>query len=149
MRFALFLLFPFCLPPLPQPTAAAAWWGHVETLAADAMEGRAAGSEGHRRASDYVAARFARYGLQPAGENGTYFQAVRLEERRILPGATRAALDGAPLAIPGDIYLPRCGRTAAGERSTRRSSSSATACICPRPAMTISPESTCAARSRW
>ena len=56
------------------------------------MEGRAAGSEGHRRASDLVAGRFAALGLEPAGDAGTYFQTVRFEERRILPEATRARL---------------------------------------------------------
>ena len=105
MRPALLLLTPFLLAAAPAADRASSWWGHVETLASDAMEGRAAGSEGHRRASDYVAGRVAEYGLEPAGENGTYFQAVTLEERRISAAGTRAALDGAPLSIPGDIYF--------------------------------------------
>jgi Zn-dependent M28 family amino/carboxypeptidase len=88
---------------------AAAWWGQVETLAADGMEGRAAGSEGHRRASALVADRFAALGLQPAGDAGTYFQTIRLEERRILPEGTQAALiaGGAevPLRLPDDMVL--------------------------------------------
>ncbi len=105
MRPLLLLLTPFLLAAAPAADRAAAWWGHVETLAADAMEGRAAGSEGHRRASDYVADRLAEYGLRPAGENRTFFQAVTLEERRILAEGTRATLGGAPLAIPGDIYF--------------------------------------------
>ena len=64
MRFSLFLLSPFLLAAAPAADRAATWWGHVETLAADDMEGRAAGSEGHRRASDYVAERLAGYGLR-------------------------------------------------------------------------------------
>src|SRR5437868_14319722 len=79
-------------PPAPQSGRARAWWATVSTLAADDMEGREAGSAGHRRASDLVARRFAALGLQPAGENGTFFQAVHLEERRFNENATSAAL---------------------------------------------------------
>src|SRR6218665_1253216 len=95
--------------PAPQSERAKAWWATVSTLAADDMEGREAGSAGHRRASDLVARRFAALGLEPAGENGTFFQAVHLEERRFTPGASTAALSGGgasiPLDIPGDLYF--------------------------------------------
>jgi Zn-dependent M28 family amino/carboxypeptidase len=88
---------------------AAAWWGQVETLAADGMEGRAAGSEGHRRASALVADRFAALGLQPAGDAGTYFQTTRFEERRILPEGTQASLVAggaeAVLRLPDDMVM--------------------------------------------
>src|SRR6218665_1463105 len=56
-------------PPAPQSERAKAWWATVSTLAADDMEGREAGSAGHRRASVLVARRFAALGLGPAGEN--------------------------------------------------------------------------------
>jgi Zn-dependent M28 family amino/carboxypeptidase len=96
-------------PPAPQSGRARAWWATVATLAADDMEGREAGSDGHRRASDLVARRFAALGLRPAGEGGTFFQAVHLEERRFTPDASSAALvtDGAaaPLDVPGDIFF--------------------------------------------
>lgn len=101
-------------PPAPQSDRAKAWWVTVATLAADGMQGREAGSDGHRRASDLVAQRFAALGLQPAGENGTFFQAVHLEERRFTEGASSAVLwDGhsgrparaARLAIPGDLFF--------------------------------------------
>ena len=96
-------------PPAPLTERARAWWATVSTLAADDMEGREAGSAGHVRASDLVARRFAALGLEPAGENGTFFQAVRLEERRFLPDASSAALvsggASAPLAVPGDILF--------------------------------------------
>jgi len=106
-------LFLLALAPLliaaQAPDRADSWWRHVEILAADDMEGRAAGSEGHRRASAYVAERFADYGLEPAGEGGRYFQAVTLEERRFTEGASSAALvtgrERTPLAIPGDIFF--------------------------------------------
>jgi hypothetical protein len=42
------------------------WWSHVLALADDKLEGRDTGSEGHRKAADYVAKEFGRAGLQPA-----------------------------------------------------------------------------------
>ncbi len=45
-------------------------------IADDSMGGRDTGSPGNGKTADWVAAAFARYGLQPAGENGTYFQAI-------------------------------------------------------------------------
>ena len=47
---------------------------HVSHLASDWMEGRLTGSEGARRATEYVASVFQFLGLEPAGDNGTYFQ---------------------------------------------------------------------------
>jgi Zn-dependent M28 family amino/carboxypeptidase len=50
----------------------------IRYLASDELEGRLAGSAGERCAGDYLAAAFQRMGLEPAGENGTYFQDVPL-----------------------------------------------------------------------
>jgi len=47
---------------------------HVTHLASEWMEGRLTGSEGARRAGDYVASVFQFLGLEPAGDNGTFFQ---------------------------------------------------------------------------
>jgi ABC-type dipeptide/oligopeptide/nickel transport system permease component/Zn-dependent M28 family amino/carboxypeptidase len=47
---------------------------YVEYLASDELGGRRPGSPGGRSAGDYVAARFAEYGLRPAGVDDTYFQ---------------------------------------------------------------------------
>ncbi len=45
-------------------------------FADDSMMGREAGTRGNVMATDYVAREMARIGLQPAGENGTWFQTV-------------------------------------------------------------------------
>src|SRR4051812_21506995 len=45
-------------------------------IADDSLMGRETGSEGAFKASAYVAAEFRRLGLEPAGDNGTYFQTV-------------------------------------------------------------------------
>lgn len=47
---------------------------HLDTLASEKMEGRLTGTEGERRATEYVASIFQWLGLMPAGDNGTYFQ---------------------------------------------------------------------------
>jgi hypothetical protein len=47
---------------------------HVSFLASDDLKGRGNGSPELERAAEYIAAQFRSYGLQTAGENGTYFQ---------------------------------------------------------------------------
>lgn len=59
------------------------WWAHVQYLADDRLEGRETGSAGHRLAADYVAARFKAAGLRPAGDAGSYLQAVAFDSRRV------------------------------------------------------------------
>lgn len=57
------------------------WWAHIEYLAGDALEGRLAGSPGHKKAAEYVASKFDQYGLKPAGGKGSYLQPVPFEVR--------------------------------------------------------------------
>lgn len=49
---------------------------HVKFLASDLLEGRGTGQRGGDIAAEYIATQFALDGLQPAGDNGTYFQDV-------------------------------------------------------------------------
>lgn len=60
---------------------------HMEVLAADDMRGREAGTEGHRKAAEYVASRFAEIGLEPLGDGGTYLQDIAFLETRLVPGS--------------------------------------------------------------
>jgi hypothetical protein len=59
-----------------------AWWAHVQFLASDDLRGRDTGSDGYRRAAEYVAKQFADAGLQPAGSNG-FLQPIDFDVRRI------------------------------------------------------------------
>jgi hypothetical protein len=70
-------------PPPGTDADTVAWWQIVGDLSADAMEGRDTGSPGYARAAQYVADRFAKAGLKPAGENGTWFQTLPLKEVRV------------------------------------------------------------------
>ncbi len=47
---------------------------HIEELTQPKYAGRAAGSEGGQLAAEYIAAQFERYGLQPAGVDGSFYQ---------------------------------------------------------------------------
>ena len=61
---------------------------HVEFLAGDLLEGRAAATRGYDIAAAYVAAQFRQAGLAPAGDNDTYLQTVPLlEATPVLPGS--------------------------------------------------------------
>jgi Zn-dependent M28 family amino/carboxypeptidase len=51
---------------------------HVRFLSLDLLEGRGPGTRGDRLAAEYIATQFALAGLEPAGDNGTYFQRVPL-----------------------------------------------------------------------
>ncbi len=67
---------------------------HVEYLASDELEGRLTGSPGAKRAGRYIADYFSHLGLEPAGEEGSYFQSfeftagVRLGEGNRLADAS-------------------------------------------------------------
>jgi hypothetical protein len=62
---------------------------HMRKLASDEMEGREAGTHSYARAASYVADEFRDAGLEPFGDDGTYFQSVRLFESRLVPGSAR------------------------------------------------------------
>src|SRR5262249_43818221 len=61
----------------------------------DALEGRGTATRGHELAANYMATRFESMGLQPAGDNGGYFQSLPV---RSLP----TDLQKSSLAIPSN-----------------------------------------------
>ena len=84
------------------------WWSHIQVLADDNMEGRNTGSEGHRRAAQYLAGEFERAGLKPAGTSG-YLQPVKfnvvqiVEESSSLAAVRKGA--ATPLKLGDDATL--------------------------------------------
>jgi hypothetical protein len=66
-------------PPKPDTTEITApeLQSHIQFLTSNRLAGRGSGTEGNRLAAEYIASEFQRYGLQPAGDNGTYFQEFR------------------------------------------------------------------------
>jgi hypothetical protein len=63
---------------------------HVKYLASDELEGRGVGTRGENLATQYIASQLQTEGLEPGGDNGTYFQRVPLVGSTTLPGATLA-----------------------------------------------------------
>ncbi|MEX0792024.1 MAG: M20/M25/M40 family metallo-hydrolase [Pirellulaceae bacterium] len=57
---------------------------HIDVLADDSFEGREAGSRGGRASGNYIEQLLAKSPLQPAGEQGTFFQEFRSGYRNIL-----------------------------------------------------------------
>ena len=51
---------------------------HVRFLSLDLLEGRGPGKRGAELAAEYIATQFSLAGLEPAGDNGTFFQKVPL-----------------------------------------------------------------------
>ena len=76
---------PLPLKHAPQPTSAAITAGDLMTrlyiFADDSMEGRETGTRGHLKSTEYIANELRRLGLQPAGDNGTFFQNVPMIRR--------------------------------------------------------------------
>jgi Zn-dependent M28 family amino/carboxypeptidase len=62
---------------------------HVRFLSLDLLEGRGPGTRGAELAAEYIATQFALDGVEPAGDNGTYFQRVPLFAVHTLEDKTR------------------------------------------------------------
>ncbi|UAK26593.1 M20/M25/M40 family metallo-hydrolase [Sphingomonas nostoxanthinifaciens] len=89
------------------PVDPAAMSATVRMLASDAFEGRAPGTPGEARTVDYLVARLKALGLEPAGDNGGWTQAVPLLRTQIGAGAIGVEVGGKamPLAQRSDIYV--------------------------------------------
>ena len=74
-------------------------------FADDSMRGRAAGTADNLRGAAYIERESKRLGLEPGGENGTYFQDVPLRSRRVVVSSP-LAVDGRAFRIVDD-YVPR------------------------------------------
>jgi hypothetical protein len=84
------------------PISAADLKTRLFALAHDSMAGRGTGSPGGFKAAEYVAAEFRRVGLEPAGENGSWFQTIpffrlRADDRVVLSAG------GQPLVLGKDV----------------------------------------------
>jgi peptidase M28-like protein len=88
-------------------------------IAHDSMMGRQPGEAGNYKTAEYVAGEFKRLGLEPAGENGTYFQTV--------PFVLMAADSGSFLEAGGNRFTLGQDLLLVGPATTVRSISNAPA----------------------
>jgi hypothetical protein len=93
----------------PRPTTAAITAGDLMTrlyiFADDSMLGREAGTLGGVKGTAYIAAEAQRLGLQPAGDNGTWFQNIPLVQTRVAESTSLGIKGGQALALRTD-FLP-------------------------------------------
>lgn len=84
--------------PLPTDTSAAITADdlrqRIATLSDDAFEGRAPAASVGEKTADWLAAEMERVGLQPAGENGTWFQTVGMVEQTLDENASKLIFSG-------------------------------------------------------
>lgn len=69
--------------------------GDIRFLSDDLLEGRGTATRGHELAAKFMATQFESLGLQPAGDNGTYFQNVPLRSMRPDPAKSTLTLSRA------------------------------------------------------
>ena len=87
------------------PITAADLRGRLYAYADDSMQGRRSGTPGNVKATDFIAAEARRLGLEPAGENGGWFQTIPMVRRTIDP-ASALTVDGATFKAWDDV-IPR------------------------------------------
>ncbi len=81
-------------------------WAYVEMLTDPALQGRALGTAGLDTAAELLAAQFKAVGLQPAGENGTYFYPRERTFERLTTVPTLKLHDKGPAPIYLQDYAP-------------------------------------------
>ncbi|HVQ08332.1 MAG TPA: M28 family peptidase [Allosphingosinicella sp.] len=100
-----FLSAPLAAQQAPAPIAPADLLRHIAVLAGDDFEGRAPGTAGERRTTDYIVAQFRARGLEPAGDSGGWLQTLRLVERKPDRATTRWTAAGRAVEIAPDELI--------------------------------------------
>ncbi len=105
--FVLFVLLGTAFPAAAQvqPDGEKAF-AHTAFLASDDFRGRKSGTPEFRKAAEYVAARMKEYGLQPGGDNGTWFQEVEFKGWSDIQQPLRLEITAPKRAV----YFPGRGR---------------------------------------
>jgi len=93
---------------VPKPTTSAITAEDLRTrlyiFADDSMQGRLLATAGNVKGTDYIAGELKRMGLEPMGENGTYFQTVNIVDRSY-DSATRLSVGSTNFAPWTDYVL--------------------------------------------
>ncbi len=76
---------------------------HIGFLADDKLEGRRAGTEGEKKAMDYISGQFQKIGIQPKGTE-SYFQPFEIYDGKTIDPATHLILNGHDLKAGKDFY---------------------------------------------
>lgn len=72
-------------------------------MASDAMRGREAGTPDEMRASVWVAEQLRAIGVEPVGDDGSYFQWFAMVRTRVSATASRVSIGGQSLPVHGEV----------------------------------------------
>lgn len=88
---------------------------YLSFVASDEMEGRDTPSRGLDTTAKFIATLLARWGVSPAGDDGTYFQKIKLAREAVVADKTTLSLSGTSFPY-GDGWFarPNAGRADAG-----------------------------------
>lgn len=123
---SLFLTLTFVFPPFAAAQAsakakssareaaenitAAQMKDYLYFIASDEMEGRDTPSRGLDTTAKFIATNLSRWGVKPAGDDGTYFQKIALRSTFTDSGASSLEIDGQQYVL-GDDFLRASGFT--------------------------------------
>lgn len=94
----------FVGPPTTGAITALDLMSRVYRFADDSMMGRLAGTPWNEKGTDFIASELKRLGLEPAGENGTYFQSALM--KREVTSASSLSVNGKSYELWKE-YVPR------------------------------------------
>jgi hypothetical protein len=80
-----------------------AYLQHIKYLSSDELEGRGDGAPGLEKAADYIEKSFRSSGLEPAGDDGTFFQTFQLVTGISLEPGNTLSLTSGGTAVPLEI----------------------------------------------
>src|SRR5256885_16562247 len=86
---------------------------YLSFIASDEMEGRDTPSRGLDTVANFIALNLSRWGLKPAGDNGTYFQRIALQRIKLDGANTRLEINGQTFNYGEDVLA----QTVAGTTS--------------------------------
>jgi len=77
---------------------------HISYLADDKLEGRRAGTAGEQLAREYISAQFQKAGLEPKGENDTWFQPFEINDGKQVNPQTLLLINGHELKLDDEFF---------------------------------------------
>lgn len=77
---------------------------HITYLASDELGGRLSASDNDRKSAEYIAKQYERIGLEPAGENDSYYQYMSTPDLRLAKSNTSLVLDKYVLKLFKEFY---------------------------------------------
>lgn len=81
---------------------------HISFLADDKLEGRRAGTNGEKLAGEYISSQFRQAGLQPKGDNNSWFQAFEINDGKQINSNTFFLINNQELKLH-DEFFPLAG----------------------------------------